>query len=294
MNGMSTDTFEYISLAPVTPVIGAEVGGIDLHDPADDALRREIHAALMRHKVLFFRDQDIEPPEFAAFARGFGRLRRARKAAFELLEGAPEVSVLINDRERPPNVNHFHPDGIFRENPEFASILHARECPAAGGDTIFVNMVAAYEGLDDEMKAYLEGRTATHDFMKLHGSPQKARSWKGDNAARMAAMAADHPPVSHPMVQIHPVTGEKSLYVSESFTSHIDGVDRAESDAKLLALYRHYERPEYQCRFHWRPHSIALWDNRSTLHYAVADYWPEKRRMNRMTIETDFIGCGEA
>lgn len=288
----SKDMYDHITVAPVTPAIGAEIGGVDLALPLGSDVRREIHTALMRHQVVFFRDQDISPGQFAAFARPWGRLRRARKAAFELLEDAPEVSVLINDEERPPNVNHFHPDGIFREEPEFASILHAQEAPEFGGDTIFVSMIEAYEALSDEMKKYIEGHTATHDFMKLHSSPQKARSWKGDNAARMAAMAKDHPPVSHPMVHAHPVTGQKSLYVSESFTSHIDGVSREESDAVLLELYRHYERPEFQCRFRWRTHSIAFWDNRATLHYAVADYWPERRRMNRMTIETDALGEG--
>ena len=285
------DKYEHITVAPVTAHIGAEIGGIEV-GILDKSILSEIHMALMRYQVIFFRDQEIEPPQFAAFARQFGCLRKARKAAFELLEGAPEVAVLANDEERPPNVNHYHPDGIFRDEPEFASILHAQEVPNYGGDTIFVSMTAAYEALSDEMKAYIENKTATQDFMKLHGSPQKKRSWKGDNAKRMAAMAKDHPPVSHPMVRAHPVTGAKSLYVSESFTTHIDGVDRLESDEKLLELYRHYERPEFQCRFRWKDYSIAFWDNRATLHYAVADYWPAKRLMNRMTIETDAIGCG--
>lgn len=285
------DKYEHITVAPVTAHIGAEIGGITV-GLLDAPTLSEIHMALMRYQVIFFRDQEIEPPQFAAFARQFGRLRKARKAAFELLEGAPEVAVLVNDEERPPNVNHYHPDGIFRDEPEFASILHAQEVPDYGGDTIFVSMTAAYEGLSGEMKVYLENKTATQDFMKLHGSLQKKRSWKGDNHERMAAMAKDHPPVSHPMVRPHPVTGVKSLYVSESFTNHIDGVHRTESDGKLLELYRHYERPEFQCRFRWQDHSIAFWDNRATLHYAVADYWPAKRIMNRMTIETDAIGCG--
>lgn len=286
----AVDLYEHISVAPVSPAVGAEIGDVDLASVPDEAVLKEIHLALMRHQVVFFRDQDIAPADFAAFARRFGRLRKARKAAFELLEGAPEVAVIVNDEERPPNVNHFHPDGIFREEPEFGSILHAREVPPYGGDTLFVSMTAAYEALSDEMKAYIADKTATQDFMKLHGSPAKARSWKGDNAARMAAMAKDHPPISHPMVRPHPVTGAPSLYVSESFTSHIDGVSEAESDAKLLELYRHYERPEFQCRFRWQPHSIAFWDNRATLHYAVADYWPQKRLMNRLTIETDALG----
>ncbi|HAA93178.1 MAG: hypothetical protein CMM48_14215 [Rhodospirillaceae bacterium] len=284
------DIYEHITVLPVTPVIGAEVADVSLAPMPDDEVLKEIHLALMRHQVLFFRDQDIAPADFAAFSRRYGRLRKARKAAFELLEGAPEVAVIVNDEERPPNVNHFHPDGIFRDQPEFASILHAQEVPPYGGDTVFVSMTAAYEALSDEMKAYVQDKTATHDFMKLHGSPQKARSWKGDNAERMAAMAKDHPPISHPMVRPHAVTGIPSLYVSESFTSKIDGVPKAESDAKLLELFRHYERPEFQCRFQWRDHSIAFWDNRATLHYAVADYWPQKRLMNRLTIETDALG----
>lgn len=284
------DLYDHISVRPVTPVIGAEIGDIDLASTPEDEVLQEVHLALMRHQVVFFRDQNITPVDFAAFSRRFGRLRKARKAAFELLDGAPEVAVIVNDEERPPNVNHFHPDGIFRDEPEFASILHAQEVPAYGGDTIFVSMTAAYEALSDEMKAYIADKTATQDFMKLHGSAAKARSWKGDNAARMAAMAKDHPPISHPMVRPHPVTGTPSLYVSESFTSRIDGVPEAESEAKLLELYRHYERPEFQCRFRWQPFSIAFWDNRATLHYAVADYWPQKRLMNRLTIETDALG----
>ncbi|MEL0113763.1 MAG: TauD/TfdA family dioxygenase, partial [Rickettsiales bacterium] len=222
------------------------------------------------------------------------RLPMVREATFLVEEGVPEMHVLINDRERPPNVNHYHSDGIFRAEPEFASILRAVECPETGGDTIFVGMQAAYAALSDEMKAYLEGKEAVHDFMKLHGSPKKARSWEGDNAERMEASRRANPPVAHPMVKTHPVTGAKSLYISESFTASVLGVGEDESRGLLDLLNRHCARPEFQCRFHWRPHSMALWDNRATMHYAVADYWPEKRLMNRVTIETDAIGEAKA
>jgi len=200
------------------------------------------------------------------------------------------ATILINDRERPPNVNHYHTDGIFRETPEFASILHADIVPDTGGDTIFVSLAAAYEALSDGMKAYLEPLSATNEFMKLHGSPTKTRSWKGDNFERMDAMRRDNPPVVHPLVKHHPVTGKKHLYLSESFTTHILGVEAEESQRLLDFLFRHVAKPEFQCRFAWRPGSMAFWDNRAALHYAVADYWPETRRMNRITIETDKIG----
>ena len=282
--------YKHIGVEPITPVIGAEVTCSNLAKQQPPGFLQEIHFALMRHQVLFLNNQGITPSEFSAWASQFGRLRKARRAAFELLEEAPEVAVIVNDKNRPPNVNHFHTDGIFRKHPEFASILHGKEVPDYGGDTIFVSMTAAYEALSSDMKSYLAHKTATQDFMKLHGSASKARSWKGENAIRMRAMAKDHPPISHPIVRKHPVTGQPGLYVSESFTRCIDNVPVDESDAKLLELYRHYERPEFQCRFRWRPNSIAFWDNRATLHYAVADYWPQKRLMHRLTIETDALG----
>ncbi len=286
--------YRHITVTPLTPAVGAAVGGIDIAAGVDDAALRDVHAALMAHGAVFFRDQDITPVQQRDFAARFGRLRTAKRSAFLVEEGVPEMHVLINDRKRPPNVNHYHSDGIFRAEPEFASILRAVECPETGGDTIFVGMQAAYAALSDEMKAYLEGKEAVHDFMKLHGSPKKARSWEGDNAERMEASRRANPPVAHPMVKTHPVTGAKSLYISESFTASVLGVGEDESRGLLDLLNRHCARPEFQCRFHWRPHSMALWDNRATMHYAVADYWPEKRLMNRVTIETDAIGEAKA
>jgi taurine dioxygenase len=248
----------------------------------------------MRHGVVFFRDQHLTPKQHVEFARNFGRLRIAKRTAFEVLDETPEMSVLINDQARPPNVNHYHSDGIFRQAPEFASILRAVECPVAGGDTIFVGAAAAYEGLSDSMKTLLEDKHAIHDFMKLHGSPKKNRSWEGDGAARMDRARQSNPPVIHPLVRTHPVSGAKGLFISESFTMDIDGLPQEESRGLLAFLFRHCALPEYQCRFQWRPGSIAFWDNRATQHYAVADYWPARRLMHRTSIETDQMGSGEA
>ena len=286
--------YKTITVTPKTAAVGATIGEIDLTQRIPNEAVREIHTALMRHGVVFFRDQHLTPKQHADFARPFGRMRIAKHTSFEIFEGVPEMSVLINDKDRPPNVNHYHSDGIFRQSPEFASILRAVECPVAGGDTIFIGGAAAYNGLSESMKAYLSNKNAIHNFMKLHGSPKKNRSWEGDGAARMERAQKANPPVIHPLVRIHPVSGRKSLYISESFTMDIEGLPQEESRGLLTFLFRHCALPEHQCRFHWRPGSIAFWDNRATQHYAVADYWPERRLMHRVSIETDDLGSGEA
>jgi taurine dioxygenase len=286
--------YKTITVSPETPAVGATIGNVDLTQDLPDATIREIHAALMAHGVVFFRDQDIDARQQADFARRFGRLRMARRAAFLVDEKVPEMHVLENDEARPPNVNHYHSDGIFRRAPEFASILRGVVVPPAGGDTIWVGMKAAYDALSADMKAYLEDKVAWHDFQKLHGSAMKKRSWEGDNFERMESMRRDNPPVSHPLIRRHPVTGQPSLYLSESFTTHVEGLSTLESKGLLDFLFAHCRLPEFQCRFHWRVNSVAMWDNRATLHYAVADYWPLTRIMNRVTVESDALGSGEA
>ena len=278
----------------LTPAVGAEISDVDIAGGVTDEALHEIHAALMAHGVVFFRHQDITPLEQRDFAARFGRLRQVTRSAFLVQENVPEMHVLVNDRERPPNVNHYHSDGIFRAEPEFASMLRAVEVPEAGGDTIFVGMRVAYNALSADMKAYLGNKKAINDFMKLHGSPKKSRSWEGENWERMEKSRRANPPMAHPMVKVHPVTGLKSLYISESFTASVVGLGEDESKGLLDMLNRHCARPEFQCRFHWRPGSMAFWDNRATQHYAVADYWPERRLMNRVTIETDVLGTNAA
>ncbi len=270
-------------IRPVSIPVGAEITDIDLAT-VDDAQAQQVHEALMQYGVVFFRDQEMTPRQHADFAKRFGEVPLAQKASFGVDENAPEVSTLVYDRERPPNVNHYHPDGLFREHPEFASVLYAKEVPEIGGDTIFVSGYAAYEALSDRMKQYLDGMQAQNDFMKLHSRPSKKRSWKGESGKGMAAARDANPPVEHPVVRTHPVTGKKSLYVCESFTSWLVGVPEKESNHVLSYLFDHLSLPEFQYRFEWRNNSVAFWDNRCTLHYAVADYWPRYRYMHRCSI----------
>lgn len=282
--------YSKITVEPASRNCGAFISGVDLKAGVDETARNEIHAALMRHQVVFFRDQDVTPSEQAAFARDFGPLRMARRAAFETRDDTPEVSVIVNDRERPPNIDHFHADGMFRAQPEFASVLKAESPAPLGGDTIFVSLVAAWNGLSEVMQALLADKIAVYDFMRLHSTPEKARNWDGPGREGMIKTRDENPPIEHPLAPLHPVTGERVLYFSESFTATILGVNKIESESLHLMLTRHCAKPEFQYRLQWRPGTIAFWDNRSSLHYAVADYWPDTRIMHRLTIEEDVLG----
>lgn len=283
--------YAHITVEGASRNCGAFISGIDLKQPLEDAVYREIHAAMMRHQVVFFRDQDVTPQEQADFARKFGPLRKARRSAFEVRDDVPEVSVIVNDRERPPYIDHYHADGMFREKPEFASMLKAEQPPEMGGDTIFVSLTAAWNGLSDTMKAALEDKIAVYDFMRLHSSPEKARNWEGDSRAGTIKTRDENPPVRHPLVPKHPVTGERCLYFSESFTAAILDMNKYESEATHALLTRHCAKPEFQYRLQWRKGTIAFWDNISSLHYAVADYWPDTRIMHRLTVVEDAINC---
>ncbi len=176
-------------------------------------------------------------------------------------------------------LDKWHTDVTFRAAPSMGAVLRARALPPIGGDTLWADAAAAYEGLSDEVKAKIDGRTATHDLLFDFD----------DRIApeRRAAMAAEFPPQHHPVVRTHPETGARILFVNASFTSRIDGLPEAESAALLAHLLGQFKVPEYQIRFRWTPNAIAVWDNRATQHYPAADYWPARRRMERVTIMGD-------
>jgi taurine dioxygenase len=270
-----------ITLAPLTPAIGAEVGGVDLSRPLDADALGTLRAALLDHKVLFFRDQDITTEEHLAFARSFGELEVHPFAPHK--PGYPEVLAITHDRERRGRENTWHSDVTWREKPSLGSVLRALEVPPVGGDTLFSDMGAAYDGLSEPVKDQIEGKVAVHDFAYFRAGMRKA----GKSEAEIEAFNRAYPEVEHPVVRTHPETGRKSLYVNAAFTKHIVGMAKEESDRLLRHLYAQAATPEYQCRFRWRAHSIAFWDNRSSQHYAVSDYWPAVRRMERVTIIGD-------
>lgn len=270
-----------LTISPMTPVIGAEIGGIDLAQPLTPAVAAALHGALLDWKVLFFRDQDITTEEHLAFARNFGELEVHPFAP--LKPGYPEVLAITHNRESRGRENTWHSDVTWRERPSLGSILRAIEVPPVGGDTLFADMTAAYAGLSDEVKAKIEGAVAVHDFAHFRVAMRKS----GKSEAEIEAMNQAYPEVEHPVVRTHPATGARAIYVNAAFTQHIVGMEKSESDLLLRHLYAQAAIPEYQCRFRWQTHSIAFWDNRSSQHYAASDYWPAIRQMERVTVIGD-------
>ena len=270
-----------LTLTPLTPTIGAEVGGVDLRQPLEAGQVTAIRQALLDWKVLFFRDQDITTDQHLAFARNFGGLEVHPFAPQK--PDYPEVLAITHNRESRGKENVWHSDVTWREKPSLGSILRAIEIPSLGGDTLFADMYAAYDGLSDETKAKIEGAYAVHDFAHF----RKLMVKQGKTPEEVEAFNKLYPMMEHPVVRTHPETGRKAIYVNVAFTQHIVGMDKAESDVLLKHLYAQAAIPEYQCRFRWQPHSIAFWDNRASQHYAASDYWPAVRRMERVTILGD-------
>jgi taurine dioxygenase len=269
-----------LTVHPVTPVIGAEIEGIDL-DQLDDAGFSAIRDALMAHGVIFFRDQDISLESQKALGARFGELIVHPNDPGA--DGHPEVMVIHAD-ETSKRVagERWHSDVSCDPLPPMGSILRMHTVPEVGGDTLFASMYAAYEALSDRLKALLGGLTAIHD-----GGPyyrEVNRLIGRDDAGRQ------YPSAEHPVVRTHPGTGRKALFVNSMFTTRIVGLPAAESDAILEFLFGHVTRPEFHCRFRWAPDSIAFWDNRCTQHHAIWGYWPETRSGYRVTVRGERPG----
>jgi taurine dioxygenase len=266
--------FHHFDAAPMSPTIGAEISGIDLTSELGDDVIAEVSQALVAYKVLFFRDQPLTPAQHVAFARRFGELE-----VHPFIPGNGEFPELVHF-EKGADVggyeNSWHHDVTWREVPSKAAVLHAIQVPTTGGDTLFADMCAAYDGLDDECKTRIEGMTAVHDFMRSFGAQVPDE--------RKAEMREKYPLVEHPVVRTHPDSGRKLLFVNRNFTSHILGLEPEESRVLIQRLCRQAEILEYQCRFHWTPDAVAMWDNRSCQHYACSDYWPSIRIMERASI----------
>ena len=261
--------------------LGAEITGVDLRKPLSDDEFKAIDAALVENGLIIFRDQDVTSEQLMAFGRRFGELTVHPFAPNEG-KNAPELIKFRNDETTPPfGTDVWHSDETFRAEPPMATILCAKEVPAVGGDTMFVSMSAAYEGLSERMQRLISGLEAIHDmkpFRPLFGKSE-------DERRKLQQFELIYPPHLHPVVRIHPVSGRKVLFVNPQFTVAIDGMEERESRALLDTLFHQALVPEYQFRHHWAPHTIAMWDNRSTQHYAIHDYYPQRRYMERVTIK---------
>jgi alpha-ketoglutarate-dependent taurine dioxygenase len=270
-------TWEHVHVAPMSATIGAELSGVDLRNELPDAVIAEIRAALNSFKVIFFRNQPITPAQHVAFARRFGELEIHPFIPANAQQ--PELVRFEKTADIGGYENLWHSDVSWREVPSMGAILHAVEVPDRGGDTLFADMTAAYDGLDDTTKERIAGMVAVHDYMRTFGHivpPDKREETR-----------AKYPPVRHPVVRTHPETARKILYLNRNFADYIEGLEADESVDLMNELCRTAETVEYQCRFSWEPHSVAFWDNRSVQHYASSDYWPHRRVMERASIIGD-------
>lgn len=275
-----------LDVSPSGPVLGAEIAGLRVEQTVAPDMAAALRSLLLQYKVLFFRDLDLDHAQHLALGRVWGDLEG--HPVISHVPGFPEILDIRGSEGRVENaegdrefrrLDKWHTDVTFRAAPSMGAVLRARLLPPSGGDTLWVDATAAFEGLPDDIKSRIEGRTATHDLLFDFGDRIAAD--------RRAAMAAEFPPQHHPIVRTHPETGARTLFVNASFTSRIDGLEDAESAALLRVLLDQFKVPEYQVRFRWTPDAVAVWDNRSTQHYPVADYWPAVRRMERVTIAGD-------
>ena len=267
-------SYQKIQVAPLSPVIGAEISGVDLSKTLDEATFQEIHAALMKHLVVFFRDQDLTLDGHTAFGRRFGDLHIHPAAPKD--SEHPEILIVRGDNQVTFVAGSvWHSDVSCDVEPPMGSILRIAQVPSSGGDTLFASMYTAFEALSDRMQRLLSGLTAVHE------GEQYYRGRYG----RANLRDGSYPVAEHPAVRTHPVTGRQALYVNEGFTTRIKELNPAESDALLAFLFKHCASPEFQCRFRWRTNSMAFWDNRCALHLAIWDYWPETRHGYRVTIK---------
>lgn len=263
----------------LTPHIGAIVSGADLSRSLAAQEVAEFEQALAEYGVLFFRDQNLTPQQQRDFAAAFGPLHG--HPAYATVAGVPEVTILESTAEKPTLIEQWHSDMTFRTEPPLGTLLLARIIPETGGDTQWASMTAAFEGLSDAMQSLLSSLTAVHDFS--FGFKESLAAPGGRE--RLADALAAHPPVQHPVVTRHPVSGARALFVNSLFTTHIVGMKPRESRALLDFLFSHVVEPEYVCRFRWSPGALAFWDNRHTQHKPVNDYFPAHRLMHRITIQ---------
>jgi len=274
--------YQHIRVEPLSQNIGAEVTGIELNVALPDAALAEIRHAFGEYGVVFFRNQHLTPEQHVAFAGRFGPININR--FFATVPGYPMIAEVRKEPEQRRNIgNGWHTDHSYDPAPAMGSMLYAREVPKIGGDTLFASMYAAYDALSNGLKATLNGLRACHSSRHVFGPEGLAR--RGDLAGRIGNPELATQDAVHPVVIRHPETGRKALYVNPGFTLQFEGWTEEESRPLLDYLYSHAVRPEFTCRFHWRKDSLALWDNRSTWHFAVNDYDGERRHMHRVTIE---------
>jgi taurine dioxygenase len=274
-----------LKVEKITPALGGIVEGIDFSKPINETNQHLIYEALLEHQVIFFRGAEITPSAHLDFAKSFGQIDEPHPI-YPHVEGYENIVKLENNAQAPPDTNSWHTDLTFKLHQPFASILVARTIPEVGGDTLWASLSAAYERLPERMKTYLGDLEAIHDMGDFRNSfaanmaPEAGRQKLNEAIGRFGHNI-------RPLIQHHPVNGKTFLNFNEAFVNHIIGMTTNESNSLKTWLANHMNRPEIQLRWKWQEGDVAMWDNRITMHYAVADYLPAYRCMNRITVISD-------
>ena len=270
-----------LKVTPLTPSIGAIISKVSLNKDLNSGTIEQIYSALIKHQVVFFRDQNISPETHLKLAESLGEIDPGHPV-YPHVEGYQSIVLLKNDANNRPDTNDWHKDLTFKESPPFASILHGVKVPKVGGDTLWASMSAAYDQLPNGWKDHLEELEAIHDMGTFRNDFYKEGGIDSvNNALKNVGSAV------HKVIGTHPISGLKYLNVNQSFTRNIVNESQGPSDHMLQFLFQHISKPEFQVRFHWEDNSVAIWDNRITQHYAVFDYLPEFRHMQRVTVVND-------
>lgn len=267
---------------PLTPAIGAEITGLDLAVPIAPVALAALRQVWLERKVLFFRDQKLTPDQQLAFTQQFGEIEKY--PFLPGIEGYPLIAPVLKLPHEKVNFGGlWHSDTTYLETPAAGATLYALEIPPLGGDTLFANMVLAYETLPDAIKAQIAGLRVVNSSAKADVSKTREDRIKdtGDSPARQEFTSI------HPVVRTHPETGEKILYVNEGHAERFDGWTEAASQPLLNLLYQHQRKPEFQCRFRWSLGTLAMWDNRAGQHYPVNDYHGYRRLLHRVSLKGD-------
>ena len=287
MDGLRNREYRHIEVSRVAGCMGAEVSGVDLAQDLPEEVIGELRRALLDHLVIFFRDQALTPDRQLAFARRWGEIH-----LHPYMAGMDDYPEVLEIRKTPADKRNFggnwHSDQAFTAQPAMGTILYGKEIPSAGGDTLWTNLYAAYEALSPGMQKMLAGLKGVYrgDNFSSHDGKTRREFYAGKLGMKVADPGSTQTTSVHPLVRTHPETGRKALYVGIHLF-HLEGFTEQESRPLVEQLMQHASRPEFTCRFRWKSGSLAFWDNRCTMHFAINDYPAETRVMHRVTI------CGD-
>lgn len=269
--------YQHTRPCPQMPDFAAVIEGVDITRPLSSAVQEELYRALLDFEVLFFPPQIISEEQHLALASAFGEV--AQGAYFPRKDGHPQIEVLANDEQRPASVDHWHSDLTWLETPPTGTVIQITELPEVGGNTAWISMTKALRALSPGMQEYLRGLTANHTW-----EVSQWRNYLANLGEDVLVNAIrQYKPVAHPVVRVHPESGKEVLFVNETFTRDINGISGYESRQVLSFLANWIKQPEFTYSHKWQQHGIAVWDNRTTQHYALADYWPRRRVNQRVT-----------